>query len=135
MHREFVVLTGSKWSNEIRSVHSRSTSQSPSAELSLQQLTAIPTSSLTDPYVNMLHLELLNNVSSNAMSFFADGSSKDLWVETVLRVGFFTLCRENMLTFISIHSIHSNTHTLCTLFSRCPPLISASSTPRGPNSI
>jgi len=40
------------------------------------------------PYVNLLHLELFQNVASNAISltYFADGSSKDQWVATVLRV-------------------------------------------------
>ncbi|KAH8674814.1 hypothetical protein BGZ60DRAFT_404867 [Tricladium varicosporioides] len=47
-----------------------------------------PAATVTEPYVNLLHLELFHNVASNAISFFTDDSPRDLWVTTLLQYTF-----------------------------------------------
>ena len=45
-----------------------------------------PTPPRAEPYVNLLHLELFQNVSCNALALFAGEEYKDEWVATITKV-------------------------------------------------
>ncbi len=80
--REFVLSTVPDDLAEYRSPHLSIESQT--TDSSPRPLTPPPPQA--GPYLNLLHLELFQNLSSNALSVFDEGSPKDEWVATTLRV-------------------------------------------------
>lgn len=79
---EFVVSLGP----DNRSPFTSSSSQQASNEGSPWQLTPLATPPLPEPYVNLLHLELFQNMTTNFFEFIAEDATKDECLSTVLRV-------------------------------------------------
>lgn len=84
--RDFVQYVGSDHVSRSRSrspylsVTSQTTSSSP------QPHTPTTTSPLTEPYVNLLHLELYQNILVSGNGFLSDNAAKDQWTPIMLRV-------------------------------------------------
>lgn len=53
---------------------------------SLSSRSVSPVTPLPVPYVNLLHLELFQNVTSNGLAFHDDSSQSSEWVTTTIRV-------------------------------------------------